>query len=196
MSIRFEKQMKFIYEIDKVKKIIRKTKIFDGSRHENDAEHSWHLAIMALVLNEHSNKVIDVFKVIKMVLIHDMVEIDAGDTIVYDIDKRQKEKEELKCADRIFGLLPDDLRDDFFALWQEFEERTTPEAKFAAAIDRAEPIIQDYYNEGYSWRKHDISKEQVIEVNGYKIEDGLKTLWDHIKSLIDECEKKEYFNIK
>lgn len=193
MNTRFEKQMRFIFEIDKIKSIIRKTKLFDGSKYENDAEHSWHLAMMAIILSEYANDKIDVSKVIKMVLVHDIVEIDAGDTIVYDIIQEEKQIEEMKCAKRIYGMLPDDQRDELISIWQEFEERKTPEAKFAAAIDRAEPIIQNYFNQGLTWVEHNIPKSRVIEVNKTKIIEGSETFWNYIKSLLDECEEKEYF---
>jgi putative hydrolase of HD superfamily len=176
----------FIIEIDKVKGIFRRTKLFDGSRRENDAEHSWHLAMMALVLCEHSNEPIDVSKVIKMVLIHDIVEIDAGDYIVYTHQTKEKEEEELLAASRIFGILPEEQKDEFITLWKEFEERKSPEAKFAAAIDRLEPIMQNYYQEADVWRKNNIKAEQILSVNK-RIDHGSEQLWQYAKSLIEEC---------
>ena len=191
MNDRFIKQMRFIYEIDKVKSIFRKTRLFDNSRYENDAEHSWHLAMMALALGEHAGQPIDISRVIKMVLMHDIVEVDGGDFIVYDkAAAAEKEAREKECAERVYGLLPDDMKDEFIALWQEFEERETPEAKFAAAIDRAEPTIQNYYTEGHSWVTHDVSYEQVVEVNGKKISEGCPPLWEYVESLLDECVEK------
>ncbi|MCK5129103.1 MAG: HD domain-containing protein [Clostridiales bacterium] len=193
MDTRFQQQMKFIYEIDKIKSIIRKTKLFDGSRHENDAEHSWHLAMIAMILSEYANEPVDVSKVIKMVLIHDIVEIDAGDTIVYDINPEEKEQEEMACANRIYGMLPDDQKEELISIWQEFEARTTPEAKFAAAIDRAEPIIQNYFNQGGTWKEHNIKENQVLDVNQKKIQEGSETFWKYIRSLLDECRDNEYY---
>ncbi len=188
MNDRFMKQMRFIYEIDKVKSIFRKTRLFDNSRYENDAEHSWHLAMMALAIGEHASQSVDICRVIKMVLMHDIVEVDGGDFIVYDkAAAAEKEAREKECAERVYGLLPDDMKDEFIALWQEFEERETPEAKFAAAIDRAEPTIQNYYTDGHSWVTHDVSYEQVVEVNGKKISEGCPPLWEYVESLLDEC---------
>lgn len=191
MNKRFIRQMQFIYEIDKIKSIFRKTKLFDNSRYENDAEHSWHLAMMALVLGEHSNVPIDINRVIKMVLMHDIVEIDGGDFIVYDQSAlEEKEARETECAERVYGLLPSDMKEDFMSAWLEFEERKTPEAKFAAAIDRAEPIIQNYFTGGHSWITHDVPYEKVVEVNKHKIEEGSEFFWEYIKSLLDECVEK------
>lgn len=124
------------------------------------------------------------------------MEIDAGDYIVYTNSNDEKHQKELAGAKRVFGLLPDDMRDEMFKLWMEFEERQTPDAKFASALDRAEPIIQNYFNEGYSWREHGISCDMVKKVNGYKIEEGSEALWSYIETLLQECEDKEYFGGK
>ena len=141
------KQIAFIKEIDKLKYIQRKTKLFNSNRHENDAEHSWHLAMMTLVLAEHSDKTIDVLKVLKMVLIHDIVEIDAGDIFLYDSTKNHtNSEEELIAAKRIFGLLPECQAEEFIAIWEEFEKGDTDEAKFAKSIDRFEPLLQNISN--------------------------------------------------
>ena len=148
-------QIAFIKEIDKLKYIKRKTKLFNSERQENDAEHSWHLAMMVIVLAEHSNEAIDVLKVIKMVLIHDIVEIDSGDIFIFDTTKNHDNtKEELKAAKRIFGLLPDEQSMDLIALWLEFEQGKTNEAKFAKAMDRFEPILQNASNNGGTWREY------------------------------------------
>lgn len=168
---KLKKQLEFIIEVDKIKSIFRKTKLFDNSRHENDAEHSWHLAIMAIILSEYSNEPIDLLKVIKMVVVHDLVEIDAGDYIVYTDQTAAKEAAELKAAARIFGILQDEQSKELYGLWQEFEERNTPEAKFAAAIDRLEPLMQNYYTEGYAWKANNIAYKQIISVN-QRIEKG------------------------
>ncbi len=193
MDKRFDSQMQFLIEVDKLKSILRKTKLFDSSKYENDAEHSWHLAMMTLVIGEYANTAIDKLKVIKMVLMHDIVEIDTGDTIIYDIVQDEKDIEELACANRIYGMLPRDVRDDFFETWREFEERITPEAKFAAAIDRAQPIIQNYMTDGGSWVAHGIKKSQVLKINKQKIIDGSEKFWQYIKSILDESEKRGYF---
>ena len=193
MDKRFDGQIQFLYEIDKLKTILRKTKLFDGSKYENDAEHSWHLAMMTLVLSEYANEEIDKLKVIKMVLMHDIVEIDGGDTIIYDIIPEEKEKEEIECANRIYGTLPSDMKDEFYHIWREFEERKTPEAKFAAAIDRAQPILQNYMTNGGSWVAHGIKKSQVIKINAQKIKDGSERFWNYVSSILDESEKRGYF---
>jgi putative hydrolase of HD superfamily len=183
--------LEFIREIDKVKGIYRRTKLFDQSRYENDAEHSWHLALMALTLKDYANEKIDVNKVIEMVLIHDIVEIDAGDYIVYTTEKEEKQKKEKAAAKRIFGILPDKLKDEIYALWDEFEAEESPEAKFASAIDRLEPIMQNYYSNGEAWKKHNIHSSQILKVNR-KIEKGSIALWEYAKSLIEETVEKGY----
>ncbi len=187
LSERFEKQIKFIIEIDRLKHIFRKTKLFDKSRFENDVEHSWHLAVIALILGEYSNESVDISKVIKMVLIHDIVEIDAGDAIVYDTDLRESaEAKEAEAARRIFGLLPDDQMKNFIDLWNEFEERKTPESVFAAAIDRFEPILQNYLTDYYAWKEHSVSSDMLNEKNSH-IQNGSRILWDVVKQIFDEA---------
>lgn len=189
MDDRFVKQIQFLIEIDKIKTIFRQTKLFDASRHENDAEHSWHITMMAIVLSEYANAPIDLPKVIKMLLIHDIVEIDAGDTIIYKVDHEEKAKKESAAAQRIFGFLPDDQRDEFIGLWREFEERCTIEARFAAAVDRLEPVMQNALAGAHAWKKHQISAHQVLDVN-HKIGDGSDKLWEYAKSIIEECMRK------
>lgn len=186
---RFNKQIEFIVEIDRLKDILRRTKLFDSSRHENDAEHAWHLSLMAIVLGEYSNEEIDPARVIKMVLIHDIVEIDAGDTFLYAENRDTVTSLEKKAAERIFGLLPEDLYREFYSLWNEFEEGRTKEAKFAAALDRLQPVMQNYYNNCYAWRKHGIKSSQIIEKN-MRISEGSKVLWDYASQLISECVEK------
>jgi putative hydrolase of HD superfamily len=190
MDERFRKQIDFIIEIDKIKSIFRKSKLFDNSRFENDAEHSWHLAIMAILLSEYSNEPVDLLKVMKMVLIHDIVEIDAGDTIIYSRDNTKTDDKEILAANRIFGLLPEDQKQEMIGIWQEFEEKKSPEAKFAGAIDRLEPIMQNYYTEAYAWKTNNIPAEKILSVNNSKIKNGSDKLWDYAKSLIDECVDK------
>ena len=187
---RLKKQIEFLIEIDKIKHIFRKTKLFNKSRFENDAEHAWHLAVMALVLNEYSNELIDVSKVIKMALIHDIVEIDADDIIVYDTQMRKlaEEKEKI-AAERIFGILPDDQKEEFIGLWREFEEKKTPESKFAAAIDRFEPILQNQLTEYYTWKAHDITIDMLYDKNKH-IQDGSNAIWDVVNSIFLEAKNK------
>ena len=190
---KLRKQIEFIEEIDKLKSIIRQTRLLDDSRYENDAEHSWHLAMMAIVLSEHANdKNIDLLKVIKMLLIHDIPEIDAGDTFLYDKDGRIDSVEnEKKGAERIFSILPSGMTKELIGLWEEFEKKKTPEAKFAGALDRLEPLLQNYNTGGHAWKKHGIVRSQV-EKNNLTIVHGSQTLWDLAQSLIDESVEKEY----
>lgn len=184
--------MAFVIEVDRLKNIFRQSYIIDGSRKENDAEHSWHLAIMAFILSEYANRVIDVLKVIKMVIIHDLVEIDAGDTYAYDTKGHEhKFEKELVAAKRIFGLLPEDLEKEMLSLWDEFEEGVTPEAQFALALDKVQPVILNYLSEGKAWIQHGIYKEQVVLRNkGSK--DGAEALWEYVMQIIDEATEKGY----
>ncbi len=186
MTGKLQSQLAFIFEIDKIKSIFRKTKLFDKSRHENDAEHSWHLAMMAMVLSEHSNTLLDVPKVIKMVLIHDIPEIYTGDTIVYAKKGVQPSEEDMSSAKKVFGLLPEPQNIEFYALWHEFESKQTAESKFAAAIDRLEPVMQNYFTDADAWRTNKVKAEQVYNVNKH-IANGSEELWQYAKSLIDEC---------
>ncbi|MGI6084604.1 MAG: HD domain-containing protein [Acetivibrionales bacterium] len=190
---RLKKQMEFIAEVDKIKNIFRMTKIHDGSRRENDAEHSWHLALMAFILSEYSKEEsIDILKVMKMCLIHDIVEIDAGDTFCYDakgnLDKPEREQ---KAANRLFGILPEDQGQEIKALWEEFDAMETPEAKFAAAMDRLQPVMLNYLNKGGTWKEHHIARKQVEQRNHY-IEDGAPKLWEYASELLDNAMEKGY----
>lgn len=189
-----KKQIEFIIEIDKVKQIFRQTRLFDNSRYENDAEHAWHLALMAITFEKYVNFPVDLLKVIKMVLIHDIVEIDAGDTFLYADEEQLKQKEinEKKAAERIFGILSNDVGNELKNLWEEFEKRQTPEAKFAAALDRMEPILQNSKTKGHAWQKHSVKKSQVIKANKQKISEGSESLWEYIESVIDNCVKEGY----
>jgi len=183
MNERLRKQLEFIVEIDKIKNIFRQTRIYDNSRYENDAEHAWHMSMMALILAEHANSEIDIARVIKMALIHDIVEIDAGDVIVYAVDVNDKHDKEQAAAQRIFGLLPADQCDEYIALWEEFEAKETPEARFAGAVDRIGPIMQNHRNHGHAWKKHGIPAEKVRTVNA-QIAKGSETLWEYAQKII------------
>lgn len=179
-------QMNFLIEIDKLKTIERKTKIMHGARLENDAEHSWHLAMMALVLHDHANTKLDLFKVIKMLLIHDLVEIDAGDTFAYDAKGHEdKQERELKAAERLFGMLPEPQGQQFKQLWLEFENKETDEAKFAASLDRLQPLIHNRKNDGDTWLTYNITSQQVLQRNK-EIANGSDTLWQYAHSLIEK----------
>ncbi|MCD8178519.1 MAG: HD domain-containing protein [Tannerellaceae bacterium] len=194
ISERLAKQIEFIKEIDKVKYILRKTKLINSDRNENDAEHSWHLALMAIVLAGHSNEPVDVLKVIKMLLIHDLVEIDAGDTFIYDTQKNHSNTEEERlAANRIFGLLPSDQAEEFIELWEEFEAGKTQEAKFARSMDRLEPLLQNYSNNGGTWREYEISYNTVYEKKKI-VREGSETLWSFVENLLNESVEKGFFN--
>ena len=188
--IRLKQQIDFLKEVDKLKNIVRRNYLCDGSRFENTAEHSWHLALMVMTLAEHANNEIDVLKTILMLLIHDLVEIDAGDTYCYDSTGNEtKVEREKKAADRIFGLLPCDQRQFFHQLWQEFEERETPESQFANAVDRLMPLIQNVETGGQTWQKNHIVESQVRE-RCLPIKDGSSTLWQHVELLIQSSVTK------
>lgn len=183
-------QINFIKEIDKLKYIQRKTKLFNSDRPENDAEHSWHLAMMTIVLAEHSDTPVDVLKVLKMVLIHDIVEIDAGDTFIYDSAKNHTNTdEELLAAKRIFGLLPAEQAEEFIAVWEEFEEGLTNEAKFARAMDRLEPLLQNTSNNGGTWREFNVDFQKVYDKKS-AIKNGSATLWNFAENLLNESVEK------
>lgn len=184
------KQVSFIKEIDKLKYIQRKTKLFNSDRHENDAEHSWHLAMMAIVLAEHANTPVNVLKVLKMVLIHDIVEIDAGDTFIYDTVKNHSNTdEELIAAKRIFGLLPKEQADEFIAIWEEFEEGITDDAKFARSMDRFEPLLQNTSNNGGTWAEYNVGFEKVYNKKKI-IKEGSESIWDYSENLLNESVEK------
>lgn len=183
---RLIKQLAFIKEIDKLKYIVRKTRLFNSDRHENDAEHSWHLAMMALVLVEHSNEEVDILRVLKMLLIHDIVEIDAGDTFLFDSAKDHiNSDEELVAAERIFGLLPDEQRDEFICIWREFEAGETADAKFAKSMDRFEPVLQNLSNGGGTWAEFNVPQEKVMQKIS-PIKPGSQRLWDYTEEAIEK----------
>lgn len=194
-SDRLEKQIQFIVEIDRLKQVYRQTYLTDGSRFENSVEHSWHLAMMVLVLSEYTNDGnLDLSRVMKMVLIHDIVEIDAGDTFLYDDDllKNQKERE-TNAADRIFNLLPTDQAESFREIWDEFEARKTREAKFAAALDRLQPMLHNVITKGKSWRQHGVKKNQV-ERKGCHMKEGSAVLREYALRLLESAEAEGYFS--
>jgi putative hydrolase of HD superfamily len=182
-----QKQLDFIHEIDKLKYIQRKTRLFNSDRHENDAEHSWHLAMMAMVLAEHANGKIEVLKVIKMLLVHDLVEIDAGDVFFFDTNNNHDNRaEEQEAAKRIFGLLPAEQGAELIAIWEEFEENKTIESRFANAIDKLEPMMQNATNSGGTWKEFNVSRSTVIEKKE-DMKNGSEHLWEHALKLLDEC---------
>ena len=188
MSDRLAQQIQFILEVDKLKQILRQTLKTTDRQRENDAEHSWHLALMVLVLAEHANVPdLDVLKVLGMVIVHDLVEIDAGDTFVYDeAGMADKPEREQKAADRIFGMLPDDQEKHFRALWDEFEERATPEARFSAALDRLQPVLLNVNTDGHAWKHHGIRQNQVLDRNRHMAE-GSEAIWEYARAEIQKA---------
>ena len=183
---RLEKQIRFIVEADKVKNIFRQTYLADGERKENDAEHSWHLAMMAVLLQEHMKEKADLAKVMTMVLIHDLVEIDAGDTYAYDEKGAQTKRErEVKAADRIFGLLPEDQGTYFRELWEEFEAYETPEAKFAHLLDNFQPLLLNDASGGKSWKEHGVHRAQPMKRNE-RIPETSETVWEKMLEIFDK----------
>lgn len=185
MSPRLDAQMAFLNEADKLKSIIRATTLCDGSRHENSGEHSWHIALYALVLGEHAPSGVDINRVIKMLLLHDLVEIDAGDAPIFgDHDIAAMEADEAKAADRIFGLLPTDQSQDLRGIWEEFEAAQTPDAVFTKSLDRFQPPNQNLMSNGGSWTDYKVSYETVEARVGSKIARGAPTLWNWLSPKI------------
>ncbi len=184
---RLKKQLEFIIEVDKLKQIYRQTLLMDGSRNENDAEHSWHLALMAMVLQEYSpKKDLDITKVLKMLLIHDLVEIYAGDTFCYDEKANlNKNQRELEAAERLFNILPPDQSQEFRDLWDEFEKRETPEALFAASLDRIQPLICNYLTGGHTWVKYGVKSHKVLERN-LLVKEGAPELWKLVEEIVED----------
>lgn len=192
-SARFNSQIEFILEVDKLKKILRRTTLLDRSRQENSAEHSWHIALIVLVLSEYAEADnLNLLKVIKLLLTHDLVEIDAGDTYCYDESGLQDQKDrEIRAADRIFNILPEDQAKSFRALWDEYEDRKTPESQFANALDRFQPLLHNYFTRGHTWRQQGIQKKQVLS-RMQPVDDGSSLLWDYVTSLIDDAVEKGF----
>ncbi|WP_133717213.1 HD domain-containing protein [Methylocaldum gracile] len=191
---RLKRQIGFIVELDKLKTIVRQSWLADGSRRENSAEHSWHVALMALVLAEHANADmdLDLARVVKLLLLHDVVEIDAGDVLIYDVAGNvSKPERERQAAERIYGMLPDDQAAELRALWEEFEMGETAEARFAASLDRLMPLLHNFLTEGRAWRHHGVTADQVLAANA-RIAAGSTALWDYARGLIDEAVERDY----
>lgn len=193
MMDRLAKQLAFIVEVDKLKHIYRKSKPIGSTRYENDAEHTWHLALMAVLLVEYANEPgLDLLRTLRMLLIHDIVEIDAGDTFVYDTaaqhDKREREE---KAAERLFGLLPEDQREESMELWLEFEARETPEARYANAIDRMQPMLLNIHNNGQSWVENNVKAEAVFARNGM-VGEGSEVLGAVMEKMLREAVRLGY----
>lgn len=187
---RFEKQKNFILEIDKEKEIYRQTHITGAARHENDSEHAWHMAVMTWLLAEYSNEKIDVARTMMMTLVHDLVEIYAGDTYAYDTKgKETQELREKEAADRLFGMLPEDQGKELRSLWEEFEKYETAEARFAHVMDNFQPMLLNDSNGGIDWEEHKIARRQV-EKRNEKTATGSKEIWDYMRSVIDKNVEK------
>jgi len=183
---RFRNQLRFIVEVDRLKQVLRRTWLTDGSRRENSAEHSWHLALMATLLSEYAGTGVDVSRVIQMVLVHDIVEIDAGDTFAYDqAGNADRAVREAAAADRLFGLLPADQGRQLRELWDEFEAGRTPEARYALALDRLQPLLQNVHSDGGAWRAHGVSREQVLERMS-PVRDLSVEMWAYVVWAVDE----------
>src|SRR5580765_1538568 len=180
-------RLRFVLEADSLKSVLRRNSISDGSRRENSGEHSWHLALMALVLAPHSGEPIDVGRVVEMLLVHDLVEIDAGDAFVYDTHARaQKEELEERAADRLFAMVPGDDGARLRARWDEFEARTTPEAQFAHSVDRLAPLLLNHANRGELWSEYGITADRVFALNDY-IAEGAPDLWTAARTLLEDA---------
>jgi putative hydrolase of HD superfamily len=186
MSSRLARQLAFLAEIDKLKGVLRRTLLCDQSRQENSAEHSWHLAMAAVVLSEYADDSADLGRVIRMALVHDLVEIDAGDTFAYDstanLDRAEREQ---RAADRIFGLLPPEQSAELRSLWEEFEAAETADARFAVALDRLQPLLNNHHSNGGSWRAHNITRDQVLKRMS-PIERALPSLWPEVLDIVEQ----------
>jgi putative hydrolase of HD superfamily len=192
-SDRFKRQVEFLLEIDRLKHTFRQTILLDRSRHENSVEHSWHIALSAMIFSEYADRQgIDLGRVLRMVLVHDLVEIDAGDTYCYDeqagVDQHAREQ---RAAERIFGLLPADQAESFRHLWDEFEEARSAEARYAHAMDRFQAFLHNYFTEGQMWRRHGIRRAQVIG-RMQPVERGAPRLWDYVSTLIEDAVARGY----
>lgn len=188
---RLEQQFEFILEIDKEKKIGRQTYLSDCSRKENDAEHAWHTALMTILLSEYANESIDVLKTVTMLLIHDIVEIDAGDTYAYDeVGIATQAEREQRAAQRIFGMLPEEQARHMLELWQEFEAEETAEARFARVMDRVQPIMLNAATDGRAWQEHEVQLSKILKRNS-KTAEGSTVLWDYMlnKFIMPNVEK-------
>lgn len=184
---RLQAQLTFLLEIDRLKRILRRTSLVGGDRRENSAEHSWHLAVMALVLAEYANEPVDLLHTLKLLLVHDIVEIDAGDTFAYDVQANlDKEAREQAAAERIFGLLPAEQCEEFRSLWEEFDARQTPEARFANALDRMMPSLQNYENGGGTWRLSGVDLPAVLD-RLRPIDDGSHALWRYVETMLADA---------
>lgn len=189
---RLDRQIAFLLEIDKLKSVFRQTYLLNAERFENSAEHSWHVAMAAMILAEHVDEEVDLPRVLTMLLVHDIVEVDAGDTYIYDDEAAaEKAKKEQAAAARIFGLLPDDQREKLIELWRDYEEQRTPEARLAMAVDRLMPLLHNVHTQGKSWREHGVARDPVVQINS-RIAKASEHLWHYVEALIDDAVAKGY----
>ncbi|EKO3389386.1 HD domain-containing protein [Vibrio fluvialis] len=188
MQSRMQQHLSLVLELDRLKSVLRRTRVKCAEgRLENSAEHSWHVAMMALLMQEHANEPVDINRVIKMLLMHDMVEIDAGDTFVYDTAaSAEQAQKELAAAERLFGLLPTEQGEELFCLWREFEAAQSADAKFAKALDRLIPMMLNYHNQGQSWMENGVSRQQALTVNR-RIDEGSHALWEYAQQMIEHA---------
>ncbi|CAM3655037.1 HD domain-containing protein [Parendozoicomonas haliclonae] len=183
----------FMVEIEQLKAVVRKTRPVGLQRHENSAEHSWHVCLSALLLKDYANEPVDIHRVMKMMLIHDLGEIDAGDTIVYDSDTQDIKDAELKGIQRLFALLPGTQGEELLTLWKEFEQGETADARFAKAIDRVPPLLHNVNDNGYTWKKYNIPEEKVLALNGARISAGSESLWEAVKEILEQASTQNLF---
>lgn len=184
--------MDFIVEIDKMKTILRQTSVIGVDQREDDAQHSWHISMMAIILEKYSNEKIDILKVLKMLLTHDLVELYAGDTFCYDVKGNEDKRErELQAADKIYGMLDKEKGKELRALWDEFEEMKTPEALFAASMDRIQPMLSNYYNNGGTWKKYNVEKEDIYK-RICPVQNSSDDLWEFMEYIIENAQKKGF----
>ncbi|MCD9479201.1 HD domain-containing protein [Photobacterium phosphoreum] len=179
--------LEFMVEIEKLKSVSRQTKPVGLSRYENSAEHSWHVCLSALMLKDYANETIDITRVMKMLLIHDLGEIDAGDTIIYSSETDENKLKEQNCIARLFKSLPNTISDEYIQLWVDFEKGESSDAIFAKAIDRVPPLLHNIHGDGHSWKKHNISKDKVLTFNGERISKGSEKLWHELEVQLEEA---------
>ncbi|MDX1301826.1 HD domain-containing protein [Photobacterium sp.] len=184
----------FIVEVEKLKSVIRKTRPVGLRRYENSAEHSWHVCLSALMLKDYANELVDINHVIKMLLIHDLGEIDAGDKIIYSSETTENKLNEESGIKRLIDILPQGQGDEYLSLWYEFEAGETPESKYAKAIDRVPPLLHNLHDNGHSWKKHNIPKEKVFSLNGSRISEGSHQLWDVLEVQLQQAVKDGLLN--
>lgn len=189
---RLDRQIEFIIEIDKLKSIFRRSYVIEDKRYENSAEHSWHVSTLALLMSEYADSKVDLLRVVRMLLVHDIVEIDAGDVYFFDAaGNSEKAEKEQKAADRLFGLLPEDQAKELRDAWEEYEAGETPDARFAYALDRFIPLLHNFYTQGKSWQEHKVSSKRVLTLKD-SIKPGSEALWEYAEELIQKAVERGY----